>query len=734
MKRKLALTVITFVFICTLLTAAAFASEYEQDGIKFIYDPQTHSGRFEGEGAISQVNGDTPWMAVADEVKQVTVGRGVTLYDDCLLNEFTGLENAYVEEGHPLYSSVDGVLFSADGKTLLSYPDGREGIAVVPDGTETLHARAFQKCNLITAIRFPESVKDVRLPFSGKSLKRIIFPADKAKMYAAAMNGIVKEAEMYGTADEIPDGTFENMDYITYVKLPEGLKRIGDKAFYFCKSLKSIEIPDTVTEIGQSAFAITGLEDIILPPGLEKIGAGAFCYTAVVNVRIPDAVTEIGSDAFTSRTLERLHIGAGVSDFDWVSVYSMDPGIEITVSPLNETLYSDAQGAIYNGNTRTLEYLPADFDGEYVMPDDVENVADDAFYFAKEMTAVHIGKSARDLSGLIGMAEHGYALKTLTLSGENENYVMESGALYDRGKTKLLMLSPGFEGMFRVPESVTAIGDYAFCGCTGISSVIMPEGLTSVGRRAFAYCNQSFEMTLPDCVTLERYSFDVFAPSLVYFYGTEARWKEVTAGDYWNENGLWAIQQTKALFNCVPPTAERPFSDVLRGKFYEQAVAWAIAEGVTNGKTDLGFAPDDKCTRAQVVTFIWRAAGSPEPMYRSCPFTDVREGAYYYKAMLWAVENGITDGMTPTSFAPSLKCTRAQVVTFLWRTCGKPSHSDECAFRDVDKTSFYYEAMLWAAENGITNGVSRTKFKPYDYCTRAQVVTFLYRNEKRDEV
>ena len=155
---------------------------------------------------------------------------------------------------------------------------------------------------------------------------------------------------------------------------------------------------------------------------------------------------------------------------------------------------------------------------------------------------------------------------------------------------------------------------------------------------------------------------------------------------------------------------------------------WAVENGITTGATSTTFDPSGLCTRAQVVTFLWRAAGQPDPQETQCPFTDVNPNAYYYKAVLWALEEGITTGMTRTEFAPNEACTRGQVVTFLWRAEGKPDAPAANPFADVSPTSYYARAVSWAVDQGVTNGISQTSFAPGDACTRAQIVTFLYRD------
>ena len=172
------------------------------------------------------------------------------------------------------------------------------------------------------------------------------------------------------------------------------------------------------------------------------------------------------------------------------------------------------------------------------------------------------------------------------------------------------------------------------------------------------------------------------------------------------------------------------FVDVATGSYYEDAVDWAVENGITKGTDDTHFSPDGICTRAQAVTFLWRAAGSPEPETRTMPFTDVPVGSYYYDAVLWAVENGITKGTSDTTFSPNMTCTRAQIVTFLWRSEKSPAAGRANPFADVKSTAYYADAVLWAVKENITKGTTNTTFSPDADCTRAQIVTFLWRCKK----
>lgn len=169
------------------------------------------------------------------------------------------------------------------------------------------------------------------------------------------------------------------------------------------------------------------------------------------------------------------------------------------------------------------------------------------------------------------------------------------------------------------------------------------------------------------------------------------------------------------------------FVDVPEGSYYEEAVNWAVENGITTGTDATHFTPDGICTRAQAVTFLWRAVGSPAAKSSAMPFADVKSGSYYYDAVLWAVENGITKGTSETMFSPNATCSRAQIVTFLWRSQKSPAAGTANPFTDVKASAYYADAVLWAVKEDVTKGTTATTFSPDDNCTRAQIVTFIWR-------
>lgn len=185
----------------------------------------------------------------------------------------------------------------------------------------------------------------------------------------------------------------------------------------------------------------------------------------------------------------------------------------------------------------------------------------------------------------------------------------------------------------------------------------------------------------------------------------------------------------KAAFAEIVVVRENPFVDVTEEDYYYDAVLWAVENGITGGTSATTFSPAAVCTRAQMIMFLWRVAGSPETA-AACPFTDVTPGDYYYHAVLWAVENGITSGTGATTFSPDDTVTRAQSVTFLWRVAESPAAEKANHFVDVVSGDYYHNAVRWAAETGITAGTSESTFSPENPCLRGQIITFLYRYVK----
>ena len=380
---------------------------------------------------------------------------------------------------------------------------------------------------------------------------------------------------------------------------------IGNSAFNNCKKLESVDVAETVTNIGENAFYYCEkLESADIPEGVVKIGDGAFygCKN-LTKVEIPNTVRSIGAGAFYGcANLKRV-----------------------------------------------------------ILPDGLNCIFDSAFQECTSLVNIAIPNSM--------MYIYAYAFQ---------------------GCASLKLVT--------IPDGVVTIDNYAFSGCSALKTVNLPKSIETIGNDAFSYCNG-----LTD----------------VNYAGSEAEWKAINI-DYNNE----PFVNTTIHYGTGAQTTN--FTDVVAGSYCYDAVQWAVANGITNGTDTTHFSPNAGCTRGQVVTFLWRAAGEPT-VGGNVGFVDVAPGSYCYEAVKWAVANGITKGTDTTHFSPNATCTRGQVVTFMYRAAGEQAVDGSRGFVDVAPGSYCYNAVQWAVANGITKGTDTTHFSPNATCTRGQVVTFLYR-------
>ena len=321
-------------------------------------------------------------------------------------------------------------------------------------------------------------------------------------------------------------------------------------------------------------------------------------------------------------------------------------------------------------------------------------------------------------------AEYGIKSNTLKITGSGDMWddykFMVSGEVFitscaDHSHYENFSGALGWEvAALDLSESMTSIGTKAFYRF-GIKEAEIPKSVKRIGASAFEGCSRL------ESVTIKNASCEIF-DSVETLGGYP---EKTTIRGYVGSTAEAYAKKYGYAFEALTPN---PFEDVKDTDYFYQAVLWAVGQGVTTGTSDTTFSPKNDCTRGQVVTFLWRVNGQPEPKSTAHSFVDIDANAYYYKAVLWAVENKITNGMDATHFMPKNTCTRGQVVTFLWRAKWEPAPKTTThPFVDVDANAYYYQAMLWAVENKITNGMDDTHFKPNDVCNRAQVVTFLYR-------
>ena len=556
----------------------------------------------------------------------------------------------------------------------------------------------------------------------------------------------------------IPEGVtsigsyaFLNCASIETISLPYGLESIGTSTFQGCSSLQEIYIPNTVTSVGDFAFhyctsltyawgmqGLTAISDGMfdscsslvsarVPYGVTSIGAAAYqeC-SSLVYASIPSTVTSIGERAFdqcerfchvlfsgSQNTWKKVQIGSGNPLLTIVTFhYGVSEGI----------LWYEIEGALYPRCTICDTYLterPQCFHDEMRLYDERAATCTEPGYTGdvkclvcgdiveRGQVSPPLNHPDTRVDGRIEptCTEPGY-------SGDTWCYLCDAYVI--AGETLEPLNHPEQERVGAYAPTCTEPGYTGDLQCR-TCGICLEQG---EAIEATGHSETDLQGASEATCTEPGYTGDTYCRDCGELLESG---QSIAPLGHRYENGL-CIHCGEAEF------VEIPFEDVREVDYYATPVLWAVQQGVTNGTSPTEFSPEKPCTRGQIVTFLWRAFGSPEPTSAENPFTDVPETVYYYKAILWAVEQGITTGTSATTFSPEATCTRGQVATFLWRACGKPApKGSENPFADVPETVYYYQPILWAVENGITNGTGGGKFSPEDSCTRGQIVTFLYR-------
>ena len=404
----------------------------------------------------------------------------------------------------------------------------------------------------------------------------------------------------------------------------------------FYADIRSISLPAGLSSIGNNAFfAFQNLTEIALPAGLRRIGETAFAHSSISSIEIPDSVTELGEHAFWGcDALESIRFPAGLEEIPEYICHRC-----------------------YSLN-------------QVVWPTALKRIGDYAF-----AECIRLAK-------------------------------------------------------LELPWTVEEIGERAFAFNFGLTRLTLPLGLKTVRQGAFYSCIDLYGVTIPSSVeTIEELAFGYMADA--YKSSREIDWDDIIKLEDFTIRGVPGTEAERyAIENEFTFVPIIEFKDVAAKSWYYYAVMWAVENGITTGTGEGNFSPKQTCTRAQVMTFIWHALGDPAPASTENPFTDVKPDKWYTNAVLWAYHNDpqITSGATEDSFGIGNPCTRAQVVTFLWHAAGDPEpETTENPFTDVKPNKWYTKAILWAVENGITSGMGEGIFGTNETCTRAQIVTFLYK-------
>ena len=671
-------------------------------------------------------------VTIPDSVKSI----GEYAFLDC--SRLTGI---WVDDANAKYSSDEhGVLFNKDKTELICCPGGYDGPYTIPGSVTSIGDFAFSRCSNLTSVTIGSGVTSIGggAFYGCSSLTSVTIP---------------------NSVTSIGDFAFERCSSLTSVTIPNSVTTIGDYAFKYCSSLTSINVDNNNEYYSSSGGVLFDKNQTIL-----------ICYPAgktESNYTIPDSVTYIDVDAFYQCiNLKSVTIPDSVTSIgDYAFSYC-----SLTSVIIPDSVKSIGEGAF--GDCSSLTSV--------IIPDSVKSIGDYAFYSCNGLTSVTIG------SGVTTIGDHAFSFCSSLTSVTIPDSVISIGSNAFSYCDSLQSVA--------IPDSVTSIGGFAFSDCYSLTSVTIGSGVTSIGDLAFSYCSSLTSITIPDSVTSIGYKAFYFCSSLtdVYYAGTEAEWNAISiesnndyltnasihynsavthehsytsavteptctekgytthtcaCGDSYKDsyvNALGHNFKNGACTRCgekdpdYEPTAY-PFTDVdVDGKHkpFAGAILWAADEGITTGYGNGIFKPDADCTRAQVVTFLWRAAGEPAPKSTSNPFADVSakqangKDNPYYTAILWAVGEGITLGVDKTHFAPDATVTRAQFVTFLWRYENKPAAKPGVTLKDLGTVTNadFKSAILWAAGEGITTGYGDGSFRPNAVCTRAYVVTFIYRD------
>lgn len=457
---------------------------------------------------------------------------------------------------------------------------------------------------------------------------------------------------------------------IKSVVVESGVLNVGSRAFYHCDKLTSVTLSEGIDSIGNSAFeGCVSLRSIDLLDSLEYICDSSFegC-TALESVVIPEKVIEIREQAFAGCT--------------------------------NLT--------------------------EVYFPDGLKDIKSGAFEDCHKLKSVTIPDNAW-MSGSYIFARC-YSLESVKLSARQGT--IGNNTFLDCTNLKSLTIGKNF----------SSAGEYAF----GLDI----NGLyDSVSYGAVPYLNDVYYAGSPAEWTNVEYCKENFQLARIHYYDTGSNHKytdtvypaSCTSTGRIEHVCTCGIKYTEYLcelghefvdnvcVRCGASASTDGFTDISSDKYYFDAINWAVCSGITLGTTESTFSPNDVCTRAQIVTFLWRAAGRPVYNDGVLQFVDVPQSAYYYNAVKWAERNNITVGTDSTHFSPNATCTRAQIVTLLMRANRFTDDAPKVDFVDVTDGSYYYKAVCWATKYGVTLGTDATHFSPNAGCTRAQVVTFLYR-------
>ncbi len=707
-------------------------------------------------------------------LKSIILGKNLTKIGDNAFKNCTALEAAELPD------SVTMIQNDAFNNC-----DSLEAI-VLPDSVSSFGERVFQNCDGLKTVKWNNTLTSI--PYasfsSAKNLEQFTFSEGIVSINNDAFKNCenLKSIELPSTLKAINDSAFYNCDALTEVVIPDSVTTLGGSAFKDSDNLVSVKLSKNLTTIETSVFEHCDvLSKIVIPYRVTNIKANAFnnCV-ALTEATIPKTVTTIAANAFSNFYQLTFYGIAGTYAEEYASANSIafvDQQIHadsISLSETNVTLAKGASKALY------LTIQPEGVTDDIAWKSSNTSVAtiDDTglvkavglgsttikvtvgsksvsckVTVVQPVTSIKLNSSEKTLEALDTfqltaiVSPSDAANKEITWKSSNENVatVDENGLVTAIAKGTASITAEAQDG-----SGVTAA-----CKITVSNTAYIVSDISEL-ESSHPYdssCNDFWVYTLDDSnaksinVTFDAqtdieedfdylYVYDENGTEVGVYTGTELAGKTISITGRTvriklvsDDSGTaWGFKVISVVNPDAKPAVTNPFTDVKKSDYFYDAVLWAVENGITGGTTASTFSPNQECTRQQVVMFLWRYAGKPEPTTTKNPFTDVKSSSSFYKAIMWAVETGITSGSTKNTFSPNATCTRQQIAMFLWRYAGKPAHSvTKNPFTDVNSSGTYYNAIMWAVENGITSGKTAATFLPTQECTRAQIVTFLYR-------
>ena len=608
------------------------------------------------------------------------------------------------------------------------------------------------------------------------TLKKDLTVDQNNQPWASAAHQITKLVLKEGITS-IGDGAFYDMPLLKSADIPASVKKIGVRAFNWAETMDSLTFAkgSKLKEVGYAAFNTIAVSEVTIPASVEKIDKQAFGNDGNLTTVLFEqgsALKEIGENVFFQcGKLTKLILPEGLTTIGNRAFNNDNTSLAAVVIPSTVTRFGTE---IYNTQNGCLYFANSEVYSRYTNLQTVQCfmgvMNDGTFAPGTVFTTGTLSKPTKTGFKFIGWYSNVELTTPATSFEKGKTYY----AKWEEKTEKAAPATPTLNDRTYTSITLNTI-DGAQYRCNGGAWQTSPEftGLTAGTTYTFeayypetADCKASPASKAVEFSTLRHSSgsssnptYSVTTPSKSENGGVAVSSKNARKGDTVtvtvtpdagyqldkltvtdkNGNVLKLTDKGDGKYSFTMPDGKvevkavfakkvetSPFDDVSADAYYNQAVQWAQEKGITDGISSDLFGPKQPCTRSQIVTFLWRAAGSPEPKGTAAGMTDVIPGSYYAKAVAWAVENGITTGTAEGTFSPDATCTRAQAVTFLARAQNAKA-TGKTAFSDVPADSYFADAVAWAQANGVTTGTSETTFSPDNDCTRAQIVTFLYR-------